>query len=133
MVSHSEVAEAWFLGDSLKGSNMYTDGVTIYSYGEHFPIATKIKGIVLFNIDKYSSSTSKHQSYVYHMINNCYFCNTEEIKKAIQEQPKVIVLTKKQELTTINECLESIRKIYKTNNKRFPMAKFKQIIVADFI
>jgi hypothetical protein len=133
MVTQHAVADAWKNGRSLKGSDMYTDGTTVYSYGEHFPIATKINGIILFNKDKYSYSTSKHQSYVHSTINDCYFCTTSEIRKAIQERPPVIVLTKKLELTSITECLESMRKIYKTNNKHFPMAKLKQIIIADFI
>lgn len=46
-----------------KASNLYYDGKVAYSYGEHFPIAV-ITGDkkVTVNSDKYSSSTSRHQS-----------------------------------------------------------------------
>lgn len=50
--------------------NFYRDGLTIYSYGRHFPIASlhRKKGkkdfTVLFTLDKYSNTTSAHKSYV---------------------------------------------------------------------
>lgn len=48
-----------------KGSNMFFEGTRIYSYGRHFCIANFIKpGIVLYNSNRYSNSTSKQQSYV---------------------------------------------------------------------
>lgn len=52
-------------------SNMYYVGNAIYSYGYHFPMAciTPIerdgKAVVFINNDRYSVTTSKHQSYVY--------------------------------------------------------------------
>ena len=46
-----------------KASNLYYDGKVAYSYGSHFPIAV-ITGEkkVTVNGDKYSQSTSAHQS-----------------------------------------------------------------------
>ena len=44
---------------------MFFEDDTIYSYGYHFPIATKMKdGKLLFNDERYSSSTARHQDYV---------------------------------------------------------------------
>jgi len=47
-----------------KGSNMFIEGDTIYSYGYHFPIAKRFNGIYLVNSDGYSNSTSKQQGRV---------------------------------------------------------------------
>lgn len=45
--------------------NMYIGGDSIYSYGPHFPIATRISGGYVFNSDTSSVSTAKHKSRVY--------------------------------------------------------------------
>ncbi len=54
---------------SGKGSNLFIEGNTIFSYGRHFPIATRYttkKGglFTLFTSKSYSSTTAKHKSYV---------------------------------------------------------------------
>ena len=64
MKTNQEVADAWAMGYSAKGNNMFTDGVTIYSYGYHFPIAKRVNGHVLYNRTYYSTTTRKHQSHV---------------------------------------------------------------------
>lgn len=57
---------------SWKGSNIFCDEDTIYSYGRHFPMAVylgehpKYKYFFIKNTDKYSSSTSCHQGMVSH-------------------------------------------------------------------
>jgi len=43
-------------------SNMSIDGDTLYSYGKHFPLLVKMDWGFLLNADKYSSTTSSHQS-----------------------------------------------------------------------
>lgn len=53
---------------SAKCGNVFCEDGTLYSYGRHFPVATLRTlddgtAIVLFNPDRYSVSTSKHQSY----------------------------------------------------------------------
>jgi len=67
--TNSEVIEAFFDqsadGPSLTGAgNIYWDDKkTLYSYGRHFPLAYKHQGgAYLFNGDKYSNSTARHQS-----------------------------------------------------------------------
>lgn len=48
-----------------KGSNMFIDGNTIYSYGYHYPIARHLQGgITLINASKYSSTTLRQLSHV---------------------------------------------------------------------
>jgi hypothetical protein len=47
--------------------NVYFDGETCYSDGPHFPIARHVPGTngqpgILFNRDRYSVSTARHQS-----------------------------------------------------------------------
>ena len=65
--SNSEVAHRFATGIGYRctGINMFFEGDTIYSYGYHFPIAIKWKGYLLFNDDRYSNSTARHQSYVW--------------------------------------------------------------------
>lgn len=71
MVSNRRVTELYAkgLGDNNKGSNIFWENETIYSYGYHFPMAHKTgiiyqgKEIVLWNEDGYSNTTAKHKSY----------------------------------------------------------------------
>lgn len=49
---------------NYSGGNFYFEGDTIYSYGSHFPIARHYNGKVLFTLDNYSKTTSKHVSLV---------------------------------------------------------------------
>lgn len=66
-ISNSELAHQWVYdtpdGEG-RGSNMFYEGDSIYSYGHHFKIAQKYHGVVLYNEDTYSPTTSKHQCYV---------------------------------------------------------------------
>ena len=76
--SHDEVAHAWAnqTHESMRGSNVFFEDDTIYSYGGHFPIARIIPGtefakpyakatpVVLFTSKDYSVSTAKHKSIV---------------------------------------------------------------------
>lgn len=51
-----------FKGNHLSGEILRVGLYVVYSYGSHFPIYAKIKGKWYGNKDKYSVSTSKHQS-----------------------------------------------------------------------
>lgn len=69
-----------------KGSNMFYENDTIYSYGRHFPIAkfyTNLKGIefIAFNKRTYSNTTSKQQRHVLNAIPRnikTIYCNNLE-------------------------------------------------------
>lgn len=64
-MNRKEVAEGFARQSPARGksSSMYYDGNVAYSYGEHFPLAIIAEpGKVTVNTDKYSSTTSRHQS-----------------------------------------------------------------------
>lgn len=64
--SNLELTNAYanYLTYSGKAKNMHFRGATIYSYGEHFPIATRCDGVTFFNGDSYSNTTAKHKALV---------------------------------------------------------------------
>ena len=50
----------------LNGSNLYAENNVIYSYGLHFPLLVRNNDdLLIMNSDKYSITTSKHQSEIY--------------------------------------------------------------------
>lgn len=134
MASHEEVAQNWIKGKKSTGSRMFTDGRIIYSYGTHFPIAVKLDGdVILFNKDKYSRSTSKHQSHVHSELNSytgkIHECTTDEIMSAIECPNRLIVVEKVREITCLHEAIDNIRTIMKKGGvKRFPTKKFTEML-----
>lgn len=66
MKTNQQIAQAFANGaTSGKSGNMFIDGDTIYSYGYHFPIATRLRdGLYLFNNIGYSNTTAKHKNHV---------------------------------------------------------------------
>lgn len=74
VVSQSEVCHLWAnkLQEEARTSNntLFFEGDTIYSYGNHFPIATHYNNLVLFTYDKYGNTTEKHKSKVSRACNN---------------------------------------------------------------
>jgi len=140
MVSHEKVAYEFTCGRRASGNSMFTRDNVIFSWGAHFPIAARIRGIVLFNIDKYSSSTSKHQSIVRSACrnstfsNNIYECSTEEIKRAIENPEEPIIITKKVIPTSIDESLTHLRTIMKMKGmKRFPARKIREFLMSEMV
>ncbi len=65
-LSNDKVADMFANGRNSGESNrMVIRERTIYSYGRHFPIAIRLNDhIAVFNVDKYSSTTSGHQGRV---------------------------------------------------------------------
>lgn len=63
-------AYATCLSSEGKANNMSFRGATIYSYGEHFPIATRTECLTFFNGQYYSNTTAKHKSLVRSAIAN---------------------------------------------------------------
>lgn len=132
MVSHLEVARAWARGDKLKGSRMFTDGNTVWSYGTHFPIATKLdNGQVLFNDDQCSSSTSGHQSYVKRVIDgyDVIECDTDEILRAVRNPKGPIMITKLVKHESFEGILNNLRDYLKEKGmERFPKKRVQTAI-----
>jgi hypothetical protein len=68
MKSHYEVIKGFKDGKSYKGANVFAEGNYLYSYGKHFILAVrKEDGSFLLNGDKYSVTTSRHQSNTYRL------------------------------------------------------------------
>lgn len=74
-MTNREVAHAWAHKEieSGRGSNLFFEEDRIYSYGSHFIIAQRVENkngdiLYLFNNEHYSSTTDKHQRYVYDAI-----------------------------------------------------------------
>jgi hypothetical protein len=66
-MNNSQLAHAWAhqTKPQAKGSNLFFEGDTIYSYGYHFPIAKKVAfEKVLFTTREYSNTTARHKSLV---------------------------------------------------------------------
>jgi len=137
MVSHLELCTDWINGvENRKGSRMFIEDKIIFSYGHHFPIAMKISyGQYLFNTDKYSSSTSKHQSYVRRAIRGEIIeCTTEEIKRAICSEGKVVVIKQIEKISSFDEAMLVLKRVCKERGmKRFSIEKVKKMLEADLI
>lgn len=64
-MNNKQIAQKFVEGaTSGKGSNLFIEDDTIYSYGYHFPVARRLGNCYLFNSDSYSRSTSRHQLYI---------------------------------------------------------------------
>lgn len=75
--SNSELAHIWIHGKQDYGRNgngsFYFDDNTIYSYGSHFPIATKLTNkrgeiCILYTTESYRITTAKHKNEVWRAI-----------------------------------------------------------------
>lgn len=77
--SNSALAHAFATYQSYegKGNNMFFKGSTIFSYGMHFPIATRVDELTFFNVNNYSNTTAKHKGLVRSAISgdNIIECN----------------------------------------------------------
>jgi hypothetical protein len=76
VVNNKQVAHLWANQSQpeARGSNFFFRDSTIFSYGEHFPIAkfheNKKGRVCLFTTRNYSITTSKHKGYVLHALSN---------------------------------------------------------------
>ncbi|HBI47504.1 MAG TPA: hypothetical protein DDX93_02080 [Smithella sp.] len=68
-MNHKTVVQRFSEGKNHRGSRIFAEGNTLYSYGRHFPLAVRRgeegQEWYLLNGDKYSVSTSKHQGITY--------------------------------------------------------------------
>lgn len=63
-MNHAELVNRYFKEPDRDRSsgNVYARDGALYSYGPHFPLAVRVKGGWLLNGDRYSVTTSHHQS-----------------------------------------------------------------------
>jgi hypothetical protein len=91
-MKNEEVSKGFADGaDNLKTENVFIKDRALFSYGQHFPIAFRLwDKQCLFNADKYSSSTSRHQSQTLRALQsrgwNIIFVRTKQIKEAYDRQ-----------------------------------------------
>lgn len=142
--TNKEVAKAFALRLKASGNNVYCDGKTIYSYGEHFPMARWIDlNTIVFNKDTYSNSTSKHQGVLLSALSyawkypNIIYVDTNTIKKCCNNSGSVN-LCDEEKTFSFDELMVEIKKTFKDKGmKRFPNKKIKdfleQILVLDAI
>jgi hypothetical protein len=113
MVSHEELAKQFVNGSTQgKASRMFIEGDTIYSYGHHFPLAKRLnQNTFLLNVDKYSSSTTHHQTYMNRALvrMSVIECSTNIIKAVVDGMP--IIISNKVRLDSIGACFENIKQI----------------------
>ena len=63
---------------SGKGSNLFIEGDTVYSYGYHFAVARRTgENTANFTSRRYSQSTARHKSLVLSALNRAGFKVTE--------------------------------------------------------
>ena len=64
-MKNKEVVEDFIRGRWIdsKGSNLFSEGNILYSYGRHFPIAVRLKDCWVVNNRTYSPTTSAHQGH----------------------------------------------------------------------
>ena len=121
--THDEVAHAWAnqTHESMRGCNVYFEGDTIFSYGAHFPIARIVtvphssatsQGIrppslryqaILFTIEDYSVSTSKHKTIVRRAIPDTF---------DVYEVPRVDACDSRRHQTNLESYRERIATAY---------------------
>jgi len=123
-----KVAEDWINGKDSRGSNMFSEDGVVYSYGHHFPIAFKNKNVILINCDRYSITSSRHQRLITYALKDAkwYECTTSEIKQAISNPEKPVVLTKYIKPSNVSHALDLLREAAKEAGvKRYPTSKIR--------
>lgn len=89
--TNREVPHVWAqqTQEEGKGSNIFFEGATIYSYGRHFPIATIEGDDVLFTLRSYSNTTAKHKSSTLSAVShkNIIYCKDVPVKYFGDKKP----------------------------------------------
>lgn len=140
MATNEDVCNAFIHGKKRTGKHIYTDGTIIFSYGSHFPLAFKNNGIVLVNTTKYSSTTQRHQSMLFKVLDRSAHhsdiveCTTKEIQKAIERPDLPLVLYRIPEDASVDKLLQLLKEqCRKKGMKRFPMKKIQEMIISEMI
>lgn len=128
-LTHEEIVHRWKRGERGQGFSMFTDGTTIFSWGKHFPIATKVKGLIFFNTDDYSASTRKHKCYTRRAYDNVIEVDTDQIIDIVENPEKPIVIIKEIMPKELDKIIEGVRSFCKEKGvKRFPTKKYTRQI-----
>jgi len=70
MLSQEQLYRRFFLGGGVGvasnvWSEIYNNRPVLWSYGRHHPLAVKVGGVYLFNLDHYSVTTSRHRNQMF--------------------------------------------------------------------
>jgi len=139
--SNWELGQRFAIGSTKgKAKNMFIEDNTIYSYGQHWPIAVRMdEKNALVNTQRYSISTTRQTDDVYGALENKNFriweCNQDEIERFLLYPSEPVVLTKTKYSTEFRTIMSMLRSHCKGRGvKRFPMKKFvRQIEEMIFI
>lgn len=131
-MNNSQLSHNWAnkIKSSGKGSNMFYENDTIYSYGYHFKIAKFFKDVnnedfILFTTRSYSNTTSKHKGHVRKSIPsniNVIYCN--DVDPGFYGHKSNI-------LQYLNNCRQFIKDAeksikYKTENLAHAISQYEQ-------
>ncbi len=79
-----DVIYAFHYQRKANARHLFTDGITLYSYGYHFPIAKYKDHKILINKDRYSRTTSIHQGHLARILG---FANHSDLIKGVSKTP----------------------------------------------
>lgn len=124
-MSNREVAERFADGIWGRSKHMFIQdekerGLTVYSYGLHFPIARHYKGnVYLFNSNNYSPTTTSHKNLVWRALADRGFTIIAVPSCNINNALDIFVLNES-EINEIKDKLkgvrsDSVRKVYERN------------------
>ena len=135
--SHQAVADEWARHTAAKGSRMYTDGITVFSYASHWPIATHLSpGRVLLNTSSCSQSTSKHLSHVRRACGrlDVTTCTKSQLVAALESPRVPLVITQFKEASSIKDGLTVLESVYHcTGARRFPRAQIAALLMPGLV
>lgn len=112
-MNNEMVAHAWAHGREAKGSNIRSDGKTLWSY--YTEIATEIDGFYYISSDTMSMTTSKHISYARRAVGygatNVFYTPAFDRWNSISLTHKFMIdAAIKETLDTLNRSIESTKK-----------------------
>ena len=112
-MNNHDVARAFVRGEKeAQGSHMFIENGVLYSYGHHFPMAMHKGNKIVVNIDRYSNSTSKHQSYLRREIcGQTLEVNTAVLKRAVEGEKVDIDFKKVSKTATAKAIVMELEKL----------------------
>jgi hypothetical protein len=132
IMNNSQLCHNWAnkIKSSGKGSSMFYEGDSIYSYGYHFKIAKFFKDVnnedlILFTTRSYSNTTAKHKGHVLRAIpSNITVIHCYDVDPGFYGHKSNI-------LQYLNNCKQFIKKAeksiyYKTDNLAHAISQYEQ-------
>lgn len=118
-MNNQQIAHLWTTGtkERAKGSNFFFEGDTIFSYGNHFPIARRInENLYLITERGYSVSTSRHICYT---------------RRAIPGHARVFPVAKRPDssfVTIKGEKMEQAKRMFEGMEVKSPVKTYQNAV-----